>query len=163
MVVMENNQSRTSTVQDNQAGPSRQAYPASARYLYGSSLDEHALSPAKSSSRVAVTDEVGMISSHPVSEKAFGVQRESQRAFLQEQGLIPRDTPVEFGSRPMSGQGKGKQRDDGEVDSPREVRGERAGFWERSKQRARTDRSSWDYGMSRCQLSIRLSRSETLS
>jgi hypothetical protein len=88
-----------------------------------------------------------MISSHPVTEKAFGRQREpaTERAILQEQGPIPRETPVEYGSRPMKGQDKGKQRDDGEIVSPRE----RVGFWERSKQRARSDRSSWDYGMSR--------------
>lgn len=150
-MVMENSQPRSPIAQDAQAGPSRHAYPASARYLYGSPLDQHEMSSGRSSSRVAVTDEVGMISSHPVTEKAFGRQREPQtdRATLQEQGLIPRDTPVEFGSRPTNGQGKGKQRDNGEIDSPRKVNGERVGFWERSKQRARSDRSSWDYGMSR--------------
>lgn len=147
-IVMENNQPRSLIDQDTLAGPSRHAYPASARYLYGSPLDQHESSPGRSLSRVAVTDEVGMISSHPVTEKAFGRQREpaTERAILQEQGLIPRDTPVEYGSRPMNGQDKGKQRDDGEIVSPRE----RVGFWERSKQRARSDRSSWDYGMTLC-------------
>lgn len=147
---MVDSQPRSRIDQDVQAGPSRHAYPAAARYLYGSPLDRHEdSSSARSSSRVAVTDEVGMISSHPVTAKAFGKQRElkTERANLQEQGLQPRDTPVEFGSRPTNGEGKGKQRDNGEIDSPREVNRERAGFWERSKQRARSDRSSWDYGM----------------
>lgn len=127
---------------ESQAGPSR--YTVSTRYPFCSPLDQN--EDASPRSRVAVTDEVGMISSHSVTEHAFGKQRnvEPERAFLREQGLIPKDTPVEFGTRHLSAGEKGKQKDLG-VESHRGKHDE-VGFWEKSKQRARSDRSSWDYG-----------------
>jgi hypothetical protein len=132
-----------------QAGPSRHTYSVSARYPFGSPLDQNQDS-SSSRSRVAVTDEVGMIASHSVSEHAFGKQRqtETERAVLQEQGLIPRDTPVEFGTRLLTVGEKGKQRDVGGIEAHRDGNQDGIGFWEKSKQRARSDRSSWDYGRS---------------
>lgn len=137
--------------EDAQAGPSRHAYTTIAsKYPFYSSLEErNEMSSTRSSSRVAVTDEVGMISSHPVTAKAFGKQRqlEAEREVLQEQGFLPRETPVEYGTRPSSGTGKGKAREVEGMSSPLVGDSHEAGFWERSKRRARSDRSSWDYGM----------------
>ncbi|GHJ83967.1 hypothetical protein NliqN6_0369 [Naganishia liquefaciens] len=70
---------------------------------------------------------------------------ETERAFLQEQGLIPKDTPVEFGTRHFSAAAKGKQKDFGDVESYIGNKQKEPGFWEKSKQRAKSDRSSWDY------------------
>lgn len=134
---------------ESQAGPSRHTYSLSARYPFGSPLDRNE-DNSSSRSRVAVTDEVGMIASHSVSEHAFGKQRQtdSGRALLQEQGLIPRDTPVEFGTRLLTVGEKGKQRDVEGIGAGTGKSQDRVGFWEKSKQRARSDRSSWDYGRS---------------
>lgn len=134
---------------ESQAGPSRYALTVTARYPFGSPYEQNE-DASSSRSRVAVTDEVGMISSHSVSEHAFGKQRKNQaeRAFLQDQGLIPKDTPVEFGTRHSSAGSKGKQKDFGDVESRIGGKHHELGFWEKSKQRARSDRSSWDYGRS---------------
>jgi hypothetical protein len=134
---------------ESQAGPSRYAHSAAARYPFRSPFEQNE-DASSSRSRVAVTDEVGMISSHSVSEHAFGKQRkmETERAFLQEQGLIPKDTPVEFGTRHFSAAAKGKQKDFGDVESYIGNKQKEPGFWEKSKQRAKSDRSSWDYGRS---------------
>ena len=134
---------------ESQAGPSRYALTVTARYPFGSPYEQNE-DASSSRSRVAVTDEVGMISSHSVSEHAFGKQRknEAERAFLQDQGLTPEGTPVEFGTRHLSAGSKGKQKDLGNFESRRGGKHHELGFWEKSKQRARSDRSSWDYGRS---------------